>query len=216
MMTKLRGEGSSLQKLNDFTGHASGSAIVDVFYNKPIARDIGALILKNSKIFNHVHDLIHLLPTSDGDKFKETLRDLSIQCSSLRENVIKKFLCVLVLQAIGIVNVNNNDEKAIMEAGTTELCSLFEMKSGNEENQISIEMILVWTFGIPHQLRYRNKASEELICKSRICSANKITTSAMKGGIMSEQLFNISDDVNKLSKEEDNEIARLGFSFNHA
>jgi hypothetical protein len=51
MMTKLRGEGASLEEVNDFTGHAPGSGIVDVFYNKPIARDIGALILKDSEVW---------------------------------------------------------------------------------------------------------------------------------------------------------------------
>ncbi|KAA6372477.1 MAG: hypothetical protein EZS28_031997 [Streblomastix strix] len=50
MMTKQRGEGASLEEVNDFTGHAPGSGIVDVFYNKPIARDIGALILKDSEV----------------------------------------------------------------------------------------------------------------------------------------------------------------------
>jgi hypothetical protein len=52
MMTKLRGEGASLEEVNDFTGHAPGSGIVDVFYNKPIARDIGALILKDSEVWS--------------------------------------------------------------------------------------------------------------------------------------------------------------------
>ncbi|KAA6364646.1 MAG: hypothetical protein EZS28_039827, partial [Streblomastix strix] len=49
MMTKLRGEGASLEEVNDFTGHALWSGIMYVFYNKPIARDIGALILEDSE-----------------------------------------------------------------------------------------------------------------------------------------------------------------------
>ncbi|KAA6359720.1 MAG: hypothetical protein EZS28_044753 [Streblomastix strix] len=48
-MTKLRGDRASLEEMNDFTQHTSGSRIVDVFYNQPIARDIGALILKDSE-----------------------------------------------------------------------------------------------------------------------------------------------------------------------
>ncbi|KAA6381768.1 MAG: hypothetical protein EZS28_022704, partial [Streblomastix strix] len=49
MMTKLRGEGASLEEVNDFTVHALGSGIVDVFYYKPNARNIGVLILKDSE-----------------------------------------------------------------------------------------------------------------------------------------------------------------------
>ncbi|KAA6332183.1 MAG: hypothetical protein EZS28_053306, partial [Streblomastix strix] len=50
MMTKLRSEGASLQEVNDYTGHATTSTCVDIFYNKPIARDIGALLFKDSEV----------------------------------------------------------------------------------------------------------------------------------------------------------------------
>ncbi|KAA6381864.1 MAG: hypothetical protein EZS28_022611 [Streblomastix strix] len=52
MMPKLRGEIASLQQVNDCTGHAPEIRIVGMFYNKPIERDIGALIGKDSGINN--------------------------------------------------------------------------------------------------------------------------------------------------------------------
>ncbi|KAA6358335.1 MAG: hypothetical protein EZS28_046138, partial [Streblomastix strix] len=47
MMTKLRDEGATQEEVNEATRHASGSNTCDMFYYKPIARDIGALILKD-------------------------------------------------------------------------------------------------------------------------------------------------------------------------
>ncbi|KAA6385847.1 MAG: hypothetical protein EZS28_018628 [Streblomastix strix] len=50
MMTRLKSEGASLQDVNDYTGYAPTGACVDIFYNKPIARDIGALLFKDIEL----------------------------------------------------------------------------------------------------------------------------------------------------------------------
>ncbi|KAA6383053.1 MAG: hypothetical protein EZS28_021419 [Streblomastix strix] len=135
-----------------------------------------------------------------------------------------KNLCVQVLHSIGIMNeksvnlcAQNNltlaliglvqsEEQTIMEAGTTELCSLLEKKERNEEDIISIEMILGLSLGILHQQRPPNKSSEEQRWKNKICSAIKISTSALKGGFKSEQLFNIKDIINKFIENDDEDI----------
>lgn len=38
--------------VNDLTRHAPGNVIVNVFYNKSIAKDIGILILKDSEVWS--------------------------------------------------------------------------------------------------------------------------------------------------------------------
>ncbi|KAA6355776.1 MAG: hypothetical protein EZS28_048698, partial [Streblomastix strix] len=45
MMTKLRREGATQEEFNVYTRHAPGSNVVDVFYNKPVGRDLSALLL---------------------------------------------------------------------------------------------------------------------------------------------------------------------------
>ncbi|KAA6398257.1 MAG: hypothetical protein EZS28_006208, partial [Streblomastix strix] len=46
-MTKLRDEGATQEEVNEATRLTTGSNACDTFYYKPIARDIGALILKD-------------------------------------------------------------------------------------------------------------------------------------------------------------------------
>ncbi|KAA6398384.1 MAG: hypothetical protein EZS28_006083 [Streblomastix strix] len=50
MMTKLRDEGATQEEVNEATKHASGSNACDTFLYKLIAREIGALILKDFEI----------------------------------------------------------------------------------------------------------------------------------------------------------------------
>ncbi|KAA6380690.1 MAG: hypothetical protein EZS28_023779 [Streblomastix strix] len=45
MMTKLRKYGAIYEEVNAFTRHAPGSNVVDVYYNKPIGRDLSTLLL---------------------------------------------------------------------------------------------------------------------------------------------------------------------------
>ncbi|KAA6400951.1 MAG: hypothetical protein EZS28_003514 [Streblomastix strix] len=81
MMTKMRKEGTTQEEVNEATRHAPGSNVCDIFYYKPITRDLAALILKDSEytinddVDNVVYDLgqTHLLehhklkyPTSQG------------------------------------------------------------------------------------------------------------------------------------------------------
>ncbi|KAA6354204.1 MAG: hypothetical protein EZS28_050269 [Streblomastix strix] len=45
MLTKLRREGIKQEEVNIFTGYAPESNVVNVFYNKPVGRDLSALLL---------------------------------------------------------------------------------------------------------------------------------------------------------------------------
>ncbi|KAA6395487.1 MAG: hypothetical protein EZS28_008986 [Streblomastix strix] len=45
MMSKLRKQGASIEEVNAFTRHAPGSNVVDVYYNKPVGRDLSTLLL---------------------------------------------------------------------------------------------------------------------------------------------------------------------------
>ncbi|KAA6395764.1 MAG: hypothetical protein EZS28_008710 [Streblomastix strix] len=84
-------------------------------------------------IYEHVLDLIHSLSKSKDEKLKEILRDLTLQCSSspdlcillVREHIVEKITAIW-----GGYDDNEikSEEQTIMEAGTTELCSLLEKK----------------------------------------------------------------------------------------
>ncbi|KAA6354154.1 MAG: hypothetical protein EZS28_050321, partial [Streblomastix strix] len=50
MMTKMRKEGATQEEVNEATRHAPGSNACDIFYNKPVTRDLGTLILKDSEV----------------------------------------------------------------------------------------------------------------------------------------------------------------------
>jgi hypothetical protein len=45
MMSKLREAGASVEEVNTYTRHAPGSNVVDVYYNKPIGRELSNLLL---------------------------------------------------------------------------------------------------------------------------------------------------------------------------
>ncbi|KAA6357614.1 MAG: hypothetical protein EZS28_046859 [Streblomastix strix] len=47
MMTKLRKYGATQEEVNAFTRHAPGSNVVDVYYNKPVGRDLSTLLLSD-------------------------------------------------------------------------------------------------------------------------------------------------------------------------
>ncbi|KAA6397131.1 MAG: hypothetical protein EZS28_007341 [Streblomastix strix] len=46
MMTRLRAAGASQQEVNSFTRHALNSTVVDMYYNRPIARDLSKLLIQ--------------------------------------------------------------------------------------------------------------------------------------------------------------------------
>ncbi|KAA6386609.1 MAG: hypothetical protein EZS28_017865 [Streblomastix strix] len=46
MMTRLRAAGASQQEVNSFTRHALNSTVVDMYYNRPIARDLSKLLIE--------------------------------------------------------------------------------------------------------------------------------------------------------------------------
>ncbi|KAA6368021.1 MAG: hypothetical protein EZS28_036452, partial [Streblomastix strix] len=46
MMTRLRAAGASQQVVNYFTRHALNSTVVDMYYNRPIARDLSKLLIE--------------------------------------------------------------------------------------------------------------------------------------------------------------------------
>ncbi|KAA6352696.1 MAG: hypothetical protein EZS28_051777 [Streblomastix strix] len=48
MMTKMRKEGATQEEVNEAARYAPGPNACDIFYNKPVARDLGILILKDS------------------------------------------------------------------------------------------------------------------------------------------------------------------------
>jgi hypothetical protein len=45
MMTKLQEAGATIEEVNQFTRHTPGSNVVDVYYYKPIRRDLSTLLL---------------------------------------------------------------------------------------------------------------------------------------------------------------------------
>ncbi|KAA6380032.1 MAG: hypothetical protein EZS28_024443 [Streblomastix strix] len=45
MMTKLKKYGATQEEVNAFTRHAPGSNVIDVYYNKPVGRDLSTLLL---------------------------------------------------------------------------------------------------------------------------------------------------------------------------
>ncbi|KAA6362598.1 MAG: hypothetical protein EZS28_041875, partial [Streblomastix strix] len=49
MMTCLRAAGATQPEVNAFTRHAISSNVVDVYYNKPIERDLSALLIMNEE-----------------------------------------------------------------------------------------------------------------------------------------------------------------------
>ncbi|KAA6388975.1 MAG: hypothetical protein EZS28_015501 [Streblomastix strix] len=49
IMTKMRKQGATQEEVNEATRHAPGSNACDIFYNKPVTRDLGTLILKDSE-----------------------------------------------------------------------------------------------------------------------------------------------------------------------
>ncbi|KAA6390128.1 MAG: hypothetical protein EZS28_014344 [Streblomastix strix] len=49
MIIKKRKEGATQEEVNEATRHAPGSNTCDIFYNKPVTRDLGTLILKDSE-----------------------------------------------------------------------------------------------------------------------------------------------------------------------
>ncbi|KAA6355653.1 MAG: hypothetical protein EZS28_048821 [Streblomastix strix] len=55
MMTKMRKEGTTQVEVNEATRYAPGSNSCDIFYYKPMTRDLGAIILKNSEGGGEVH-----------------------------------------------------------------------------------------------------------------------------------------------------------------
>ncbi|KAA6384099.1 MAG: hypothetical protein EZS28_020376 [Streblomastix strix] len=54
MMTKLRREEATIKEVNDFTIHQEGSSCVDNFYIIQIARDLGAILLKEPKVYLYI------------------------------------------------------------------------------------------------------------------------------------------------------------------
>ncbi|KAA6357890.1 MAG: hypothetical protein EZS28_046584 [Streblomastix strix] len=52
MKTKLTSEGATLKEMNEFTRHQENSNCVDNFYNIQVARDLGALLLNDIKVYN--------------------------------------------------------------------------------------------------------------------------------------------------------------------
>ncbi|KAA6365122.1 MAG: hypothetical protein EZS28_039351 [Streblomastix strix] len=45
MITKLRKYGATQERVNAFTRYTPGSNVVDVYYNKPVGRDLSTLLL---------------------------------------------------------------------------------------------------------------------------------------------------------------------------
>jgi hypothetical protein len=49
MMTRLRTAGATQAEVNAFTRHALTSNVVDIYYNKPIERDLASLLIEDEK-----------------------------------------------------------------------------------------------------------------------------------------------------------------------
>ncbi|KAA6361372.1 MAG: hypothetical protein EZS28_043101 [Streblomastix strix] len=49
MMTRLRAAGATQAEVNAFTRHAMASNVVDIYYNKPVERDLASKLILNEK-----------------------------------------------------------------------------------------------------------------------------------------------------------------------
>ncbi|KAA6392865.1 MAG: hypothetical protein EZS28_011609 [Streblomastix strix] len=106
MMTKMRKEGATQEEVNEATRHAPGSNACDIFYNKPMTRDLGALILKDSED-NVVYGLgqTHLLGL--------TLNQYEIILNTETPQAQVPRLARLV--AVRLVNLKRKNEKCAMK-----------------------------------------------------------------------------------------------------
>ncbi|KAA6381369.1 MAG: hypothetical protein EZS28_023103 [Streblomastix strix] len=120
----------------------------------------------DGNIFKHVHDLIHTLSTSDEGQLKEILRDLTLQCASshdislllVREHIVEKIISIWHSSDDKEIQ---SEEKAIMEAGTRELCQLLEQVNDIIQGNNQVGIILGWVLDSLSAKRPLNKSSEE-------------------------------------------------------
>ncbi|KAA6359190.1 MAG: hypothetical protein EZS28_045283, partial [Streblomastix strix] len=54
MMTRLRAAGASQQEVNSFTRHALNSTVVDMYYNRPIARGLSILLIQIDERYSYI------------------------------------------------------------------------------------------------------------------------------------------------------------------